>query len=379
MNSTTSPGFNRLNLCLLAGVMMFVTFYLAGPRSAFLLAVGLGFGLVLEGFRFGFAGPWRLAVKERDGRGLLAQFIAIGLTAAIAFPLLAASPDELTGAYAPVGIAMIAGAFVFGTAMQLVMGCGSGTLVNAGSGNLVALIALLGFVVGSFFGSLHLGWWTSLGTLPLLTMQDLFGAAGGLWMTLLGLVFFSAVTVWWSERGKRKPPPRLLAAAVLLAVLAILNLVIAGQSWGVVYGLGLWGAKLAQAGGMDVASTAFWSNAAHAERLNQSVLTDVTSLTNMGLIAGAYLVMRWRRDAAPQVANLQAVSWLVIIVAGLVLGYSSRIAFGCNVGAFFSGVSTGSLHGWVWFLAAFAGSAFGIRLRPVLLQQARPTPEVGIP
>ena len=377
--NTSSPPVKRLNLSLLAVALVFGTFYLAGPRSAFLLIVGMGFGLVLEGFRFGFAGPWRLAVKERDGRGLLAQLIAIGLTAAIAFPLLASSPDELTGAYAPIGFAMIIGAFVFGIAMQLVMGCGSGTLVNAGSGNLVSLVALIGFVFGSFVGSLHLGWWNSIGTLPLLTMQDLFGAVGGLSVTLLGLLMLAAIILWWSEQGKRKPPPRLIAAAVLLAALAILNLVIAGQSWGVVYGLGLWGAKLAQAGGMDVAATAFWSNAAHSERLSQSVLTDVTSLTNIGLIAGAFLVMRWRQDTGPQVANLHTISWLVVIGAGLVLGYSSRIAFGCNVGAFFSGVSTGSLHGWVWFLAAFAGSTLGIRLRPILLQQARPAVQVGIP
>ena len=57
-------------------------------------------------------------------------------------PLIAAYPDELFGASAPVGFAMVAGAFVFGTAMQVVLGCGSGTLVNAGSGNLVSLIAL---------------------------------------------------------------------------------------------------------------------------------------------------------------------------------------------------------------------------------------------
>lgn len=366
-------------MVLLALAMVAGTFYLAGPRSAFLLLVGLGFGLVLEGFRFGFAGPWRLAIQQRDGRGLLAQFLAIGLAAACAFPLLASHPEELTGAYAPVGIAMIGGAFVFGMAMQLVLGCGSGTLVNAGSGNLIGLVALLGFIAGSFAGSLHLAWWNGLGTLPLLTMQDLFGNGGGLALTLAGLGLLAIAALVWSEPGKRKPPPRLLIAAALLAGLATLNLIIAGQSWGVVYGLGLWGAKLAQLGGMDLSASVFWSNPAHAERLQQSVLTDVTSLTNIGLIAGAFLAMRWRRHVDPQVANLQPLSWGVIVLAGLVLGYSSRIAFGCNVGAFFSGVSTGSVHGWVWFIAAFAGSALGIRLRPVLLQQARPRLAVGIP
>src|SRR5690606_21827292 len=106
-----------------------------------------------------------------------------------------------------------------------------------------------------------------------------------------------------------------------------------------VYGLGLWGGKLAQAAGVDVAQSVFWSAPAQAERLQQSLLTDVTSITNIGIIAGAFIVMRWRRGSAPQVNPLTAWQWLVMGVAGVVLGYSARIAFGCNVGAYFSGIS----------------------------------------
>ena len=350
------------------------TFLLAGPRSAFLLAVGLGFGLTLEGFRFGFAGPWRMIITERDGRGVIAQFIAIAMTVVVAFPLVASFPGELTGAYAPVGLAMIVAAFVFGAAMQLVMGCGSGTLVNAGSGNLVSLLALVGFIAGSFWGSLHISWWTSLGTLPTYSLQDLFGNAGGMGVTLAGLLLLSVLIISRAEYGKRKPPPRLLVAALLLAVLSVLNLVIAGQPWGVVYGLGLWGAKVAQVVGADVAATSFWSAPAHAERLQQSLLTDVTSLTNIGLISGAFVVMRWRRQSEPQSANLTPLSWCIVLLAGIVLGYSARIAFGCNVGAYFSGISTGSLHGWAWLIAAFIGSTVGIKLRPVLLRPAMTVP-----
>jgi uncharacterized protein len=46
------------------------------------------------------------------------------------------------------------------------------------------------------------------------------------------------------------------------------------------------------------------------------------------------------------------------------LGYGARLAFGCNIGAFFSGIASGSLHGWVWLAAAFLGSMAGVRLRP---------------
>lgn len=370
MNSRVqqNPVTRRAGLLLLAFVLAFATFATAGPRALLLLLVGLGFGLTLEALRFGFTGPWRLIVTDRDGRGLLAQLFAIALTAVLVFPLLASHATELNGAYAPIGIAMIIAAFVFGMAMQVVMGCGSGTLVNAGSGNAISLVALLGFVFGSFFGTLHLGWWTSLGSLPVYTMQGMFGSRGGLVVSLLGLALLAVLVCWHAVPGKRLPAKRLFWAAVLIALLATANLVIAGQSWGVVYGLGLWGAKVVNLGGMDLASNAFWGAPVHAERLHESLLTDATSLTNMGLILGAFLVMRWRRQPDPQVAPLLPISWLYVLLAGLVLGYSARVAFGCNVGAYFSGISTGSLHGWAWFVAAFAGSIAGIRLRPRLLR-----------
>jgi hypothetical protein len=51
-------------------------------------------------------------------------------------------------------------------------------------------------------------------------------------------------------------------------------------------------------------------------------------------------------------------------IGGLLLGYGARIAYGCNIGAYFSGIASSSVHGWLWFVAAFAGNAPGTRLRP---------------
>lgn len=358
----------RPALLVLMAALIVVCFIIAGPRSALLLAVGLGFGLVLEGLRFGFAGPWRQMLVERDCRGLIAQFVAIGLCALVMFPLLAGSPIELSGAHAPIGLAMIAAAFVFGVTMQIVMGCGSGVLVNAGSGNFNAVLALPGFIAGSFLGSLHLNWWTALGSLPVYSLQSLMGVGNGLIATLAGLAILSGIAILSASPGKRMPLSRLWWAAGLVAGLAILNLMIAGQPWGVVYGLGLWGAKLAQAGGLEVALTSTWSSPANAERLTESLFTDVTTLTNIGLMTGALVVTQWRRAVAygrdePQVQSTSHGVWLVMLLAGVIMGYSARIAFGCNVGAYFSGISSGSLHGWVWFAAAFAGSVIGIRFR----------------
>jgi uncharacterized protein len=355
-------------LLLIAGGLAIVLTVaaLAGARYGLLLLVGLGLGITLEALRFGFAGPWRAMIVRREPAGLLAQLLAIGLAAAISIPLIAGNPGELIGAHAPVGFAMVGGAFVFGIAMQIVLGCGSGTLVNAGSGNAVGAIALPFFAIGSFAGAYHIDWWIGLGTGPTLTLGDIFGTQGGLLATLAGLGLVAVLALRRAAPGNRHIPRRLWIAAFAVATLAVLNLIVAGQPWGVVYGLGLWAAKGAQALGADLSGSVFWSAPGNVERLSQSILTDVTSLTNIGIIAGAFAVVAWKSGLAAPIARLPLRAWIGAIIAGLLMGYSSRLAFGCNVGAFFSGVSTGSLHGWAWFAAAFFGSIIGVRLRDLL-------------
>ena len=339
-----------------------------GARYGLMLALGLGFGTVLEGLRFGFAGPWRAMILRRDPAGILAQLLSIGLVAVVAIPLLDAHPDELMGAQGRIGWAMVGGAFVFGAAMQIVLGCGSGTLVNAGSGNAVALVALPLFAIGSLLGSYNLVWWTELGALPPIILSG----GAGLAATLVMLGATAVLVLVRAAPGTRRIPRRYLLAAILLAVLAVANLIVAGQPWGVVYGLGLWAAKSATALGADLSTSPFWADPINAGRLGESILTDYTSLTNIGMIAGAAWLSIRRADALDQpVPKLLARAWLAAAVSGLVLGYSSRLAFGCNVGALYSGIATGSLHGWVWFAAAFAGSAVGIRLRPFSRMEPR--------
>jgi uncharacterized membrane protein YedE/YeeE len=91
-------------------------------------------------------------------------------------------------------------------------------------------------------------------------------------------------------------------------------------------------------------------------------------MTNIGILAGAYLIQQWKqrivvKASTQQSQSLSAKQWAIALLAGLIMGYSSRLAFGCNVGAMLSGISTGSLHGWIWLCIAFCGTLIGIRLR----------------
>jgi hypothetical protein len=88
---------------------------------------------------------------------------------------------------------------------------------------------------------------------------------------------------------------------------------------------------------------------------------------NFGIVLGAMAAAGLARKFKPKLA-LSRGDILSAVIGGLLLGYGARLAFGCNIGAFFSGIASGSLHGWVWLAAAFAGSIVGVRLRPLFGQ-----------
>ena len=360
-----AAGARAANAPLVAGAIVawLVVTWLVGLRQGFLFVVGIGLGAVLAGVSFGFTTGWRAWIRDRDPTGFLAQFLAIALAMVVSIPLIA-THEELSGAIAPLSVSLLIGAFVFGAAMQVADGCGSGTLYKAGLGNGFSLAVLPGFVFGSFLGAAHLDAWLALGSLPPVSLPEALGALPAL---LLQLAAFGALALYlWTKRGQRTDTRwqgrAIYIGAIVMALFAVLNLLVAGQPWGVVYGLGLWGAKVATWLGVDLTANAFWGREAQQAHIHASLLTDVTSITNLGLLVGALIAANARGTACPQ-TRANPKQWIAAVVAGVLLGYSSRLAFGCNVGAYFSGISTGSAHGWVWFAMAFLGSMLGARVR----------------
>src|SRR5207237_2508089 len=127
---------------------------------------------------FGFTSAWRLAIAHRRGAGLRAQMLMLAVTCAIFYPILANgefSGRAVRGSTAPIGMSVIAGAFLFGVGMQLGGGCASGTLYTSGGGNARMLLTLAAFIAGSVVGVLHLPWW---GKLPALKPISLIATLG---------------------------------------------------------------------------------------------------------------------------------------------------------------------------------------------------------
>ena len=173
-----------------------------GLRQGLLALLGIGFGAVLQGARFGFTTGWRDFIERRDPQGLWAQMLLMGLAAAFTLPLIATSGGELVGAVAPLTISLVLGAFLFGAAMQLADGCGSGTLYKAGAGSPLSFVVLPTFAFGSFLGASHQPAWIDAGGLPAVDLLALG------WPTALALtVAGCALVAWLAGRAARSAQP----------------------------------------------------------------------------------------------------------------------------------------------------------------------------
>ena len=366
-------------------------------KLAALLAVGGLAGLALHHALFGFAASTRRLLIERRGAGVRAQLLMLAAASLAFVPLLAqgsAFGQGLAGALAPVGVSVALGAFLFGVGMQLGGGCASGTLTGAGGGSLRMAITLGAFIAGSVIGTAHLPWWLDQPSLAALSIPQTLGWPAGLALQLaaLGLLALGAIAlerrrhggheplVWGAGTDWRRHLLRggwpLAWGALALALLNLATLLIAGHPWSVTWGFALWGASLADALGFGIADWTFWQWPRPARALAAGVTHDTVSVMNAGLILGALLGAALAGRFAPR-RRLGAGAVASAVIGGLLLGYGARLAFGCNIGAFFSGIASGSAHGWLWLLAALPGAALGARLRPLFGLDNGPAPAAG--
>ncbi|EPJ8784850.1 YeeE/YedE family protein [Pseudomonas aeruginosa] len=373
-------------LLVLGGLFLFNA---VSARQAILFIVGGALGLTLYHAAFGFTSAWRVFIRERRGAGLRAQMVMLAVAVLLFFPALAAGSlfgQPVSGFVSPVGTSVIVGAFIFGIGMQLGGGCASGTLFTVGGGNARMLVTLLFFILGSLIATQHVGWWFALPSLPPISLVSELGLAPALVLSLAVFIGIAGVTVrmekarhgtletppsaeWRGWRRFLRGPWPLVWGA--LALLNFLTLYLAGRPWGITSAFALWGAKIAQGVGLDVGAWAFWQTPANAKALAAPLWEDITSVMDIGIVLGALLAAGLAGRFAPNL-DIPRRSLAAAVIGGLLLGYGARLAYGCNIGAYFSGIASGSLHGWLWLVAAFAGNSVGVRvLRPYFFPEER--------
>src|SRR6185437_2619212 len=376
---------NPKPLAVALALVMLGAIYLAqtvSVKQAALYVLGALLGVTLNNAAFGFTSAWRVFIADGRGAGLRAQMLMLAVGVLLFFPALSAGMlfgHPVVGEVAPVGTSVLIGAFLFGIGMQLGGGCASGTLYTVGGGSTRMVVTLIAFIVGSVVGAAHLPFWAALPHLQPISLVKTLGAGAAIALNLVVFAAIAALTVLIEKRRhgrlvndvERAPngsrwlhgPWPVLAGGVVLALLNFVTLALSGHPWGITSAFALWGAKAFSAMGIDVASWHVWSTGPNAAALAAPISHDVKSVMDIGIVIGAMVAASLAGRYAP-VWRLPLRSLIAAIIGGLLLGYGARLAYGCNIGAYFSGIVSGSLHGWLWLVSAFLGNVVGTKLRP---------------
>jgi len=362
-------------------VFLAITQHIVQPLLA---VIGIGLGFTLFHARFGFTSAFRRLASVGNGQSLRAHMLMLAVACLLFAPILAVGTTffgaDANGYVSPVGVSLLVGAFIFGIGMQLGGGCASGTLYAVGGGRSVMFITLLFFIIGSTIGAAHFNFWMedmpSAEPFSLATSTGL-GYGGALVVSLLIFAVIAWITILIE---KKKNPPKMAAvpsaigwkrifrgswplftAAIVLAVLNALTLLTRGTPWGVTSAFTLWGSKAAEAIGFDVESWGYWQGS--TEALQASIFADTTTVLNFGVILGAFIASA--AGGLFTLTKITAKNAAASVIGGLLMGYGARLAFGCNVGAYFGGIASFSAHGYIWGVMAIAGTFLALKLRPM--------------
>jgi len=322
--------------------------------------MGMVYGALLQRARFCFVSglrDWFLFRSYRVATGIAAGL----LTATIGFGVLSAvwlaSEKDPTARLwvLPLGFNTLVGGVFFGFGMVMAGGCASGTLYRIGEGYAASLGALVA-MVGAFPAGLWLrensGWlkptlpmgeawlprWIGLPGAALLTV--------GVCLALIALARASRGASYapenetlraTSESPLQRPWPPLVAGTAL-GTLNILQTAL-DRPWGISEPL-FW---LAASGGE---LSEFMERALVRTRFSPLLL-------DVGIVLGALLCAVAAGEFAWRVPRLRRLSQA--FAGGALMGLGIALAFGCNIGGFFSGIPSLSLTAWVYLAGLLAG------------------------
>lgn len=182
-------------LMVIAIVLIAIFLNTKSEMLSFFWITGIAFGFILQKGRFCFTASMRDPYLTGGTSLTRAVIIALSVTT-IGFTAIkygyASQGLPIPGMsyVAPISLATLVGAFMFGIGMVIAGGCASGTLMRTGEGFYMNVISLVFFVVGSLLGAHDYGWWKEhfISKGPEIFLPDVFGWMGAVLLQLLVLL-----------------------------------------------------------------------------------------------------------------------------------------------------------------------------------------------
>lgn len=369
-------------------VLGLIAFMVSIPlQTSQLLLLGILIGFVFIHFGFGFTGSWQQFIEKKQSAGIRGHLWLLGLGSILFFPALTLLPElgySVHGAIRPVGANVAFGAFIFGIGMALAGTCSSGALRQIGEFKARFYWVFICMIIGGTFAASQFDFWIDFSQWGVFSFAREMTWPLGI---LINLSIIFALYIAFSKIEKQQHSQvsplfdrqnkeftwgiaPVIWAAVLTVILSLGVLVLSGNTWAVSWIFPKLGIVAIQQLELAI-DWDFWEFTAMNETgLLKPLAEDKIFLTSLGFFIGvaiyhiiSLIAHSPTKNRKTKLERFTLTTLLKTSVAGLLMGYGAVIAYGCNIGGFFSAIISGSLHGWLWFACAFIGMALTLKIK----------------
>lgn len=148
------------------------------------------------------------------------------------------------------------------------------------------------------------------------------------------------------------PVPAVIAAGILSAYYFGLT----GTYWAVTGEFTRWGGEILQVLGVNVDNWGYYQ----IIKLDGTVFTRVDGVMIIGMFAGCISAALWANNVKLR-RSQNKIRITQAIIGGMLAGFGARLAMGCNLASFFTGIPQFSFHAWLFTLATAIGCYFGAK------------------
>lgn len=148
------------------------------------------------------------------------------------------------------------------------------------------------------------------------------------------------------------PFPAVIAAGILSTYYFGMT----GTFWAVTGEFTRWGGQLLQLVGVHTETWGYFK----LIHLEGSPLTRIDGRMIIGMFAGCFAAALWANNVKLRLPR-HRIRIVQALAGGIIAGFGARLAMGCNLAAFFTGIPQFSLHAWFFAIATAIGSWAGAR------------------
>lgn len=355
------------------------------------ILLGLALGYVLVRGAFGFAGSINRAMRFNSlklMRALMLMFVITSFGVAIIYGAMGV--ENFMPWINKINAGLIIGGILFGFGMAFSSCCASGAMTDGVVNPSKLLVVTLGFGTGILLGfplQNNATWVKDGATVALYSFSSnpIVGLVIALVITCALALLVVKITYMiekkWADEGKVssckseelsgeynttvekvfEKPYSLTTAAILISIIFLIMILLTKNGWGASTPYGFWVGKGLIALGMDPQTLGQFTGQG-AEFFQTKLFSgqgpSSVGIQNVFIFVGGVVAALTMNTYAPSF-KLSGKEVAFFLLGGIVMGFGTRLANGCNVGALYTPIANFSLSGWIFLVVMTIGGILG--------------------